>query len=154
MFSLVPHDIKTPSKFIVPPSGYPPDRKSCSKHDNCFCYVLIFCFVVLIFNFHFCFSDPVSRSLNKKYCHSNSKLLDSDEHNVKTPLSDSNNHVEKSVSFGVQAPASNDIIMLDAENRCVPDSVSPSPRPSLSRLASLKVFFYAFFIIFILFSLI
>ncbi|XP_039841597.1 uncharacterized protein LOC120701853 [Panicum virgatum] len=28
--------------------------------------------------------------------------------------------------------------MLDAENRCVPDSVSPSPRPSLSRLASLK----------------
>ncbi|KAG2590384.1 hypothetical protein PVAP13_5NG270440, partial [Panicum virgatum] len=84
-------------------------------------------------------ADPVSRSLNKKYCHSNSKPLESDELNVKTPLSDSNNHVEKSVSFGVQAPASNDIIMLDAENRCVPDSVSsPSPRPSLSRLASLK----------------
>ncbi|RLN24152.1 hypothetical protein C2845_PM07G02830 [Panicum miliaceum] len=104
--------MKTPYRFVPPPSGYPPNH-------------------------------PSYNSLYKKSVGSRSKDLESRQSSQKSPLSDSTNlvlnkRVKKSVSFGVPDAGSSDVIMLYYDPNYVPDSISPSPRPSISRFSALK----------------
>ncbi|KAG2652203.1 hypothetical protein PVAP13_1NG275819, partial [Panicum virgatum] len=88
-------------------------------------------------------SDPLYRCLYKKFDDSVSKVHGNHQSSQKSPLSDCtnsplDNRVNKSVSFAAQDVGPSDVIMLDPDHNYVPDSVSPSPRPKLSRLSSLK----------------
>ncbi|KAG2549937.1 hypothetical protein PVAP13_9KG279800 [Panicum virgatum] len=104
--------VKSSSRFVPPPSGYPADH-------------------------------PLYRCLYKKFDDSVSKVHGNHQSSQKSPLSDCtnsplDNRVNKSVSFAAQDVGPSDVIMLDPDPNYVPDSVSPSPRPKLSRLSSLK----------------
>ncbi|CAL5083948.1 unnamed protein product [Urochloa decumbens] len=108
---------QTPSRFVPPPSGYTPDH-------------------------------PLHKKLYGKSDRSEAKSCQPVIHPTEIPLSDCTNSLsakkrKKSVSFGAEDESHKDFILLDNDKLkyYVPDSVSPSSIPGLTRFHSEKLSF-------------
>lgn len=135
-FSPVHVVVKSTPRFIPPPSGYPSTRKLV------FDSVYFFVFEILLMNNFFTCLDPLYRfSMNKHdrtLCRE-SRMSASRNHLHDSTNTDSSKRLKKYDIFYGAGESRDDVIMLEVENKYVPDSISPSPIPCMSRFLILKV---------------